>query len=579
MVIPCAPMFGRLGDLRGPRGLGWVLLGSCWLAAAAMLLYRVRLGVSNRDEAFYNAMAYSFLLGNRPYVDELAVHQNAAILMTPLFRAYLAVHGSPSGIVLYNRYLYLVYLGVCAVSAYGFVTRRWGRLLGGAVSLLVLVFSYYNLQALSYNTVSAFGFFCGVLLSASAVELPRPGVRLFGACAVFLSALFAYPGLTPAVAGHLLVLGVWLYRTRSRESFRHALFGLAAGALLAMVVVVPLAAHLGYSGFERLLAFSRSMGYAKLPFLHASYWREHSDWSYPIAGFALVFGALPFGVTRLPGRAAWCGLLGALALVPLYRYTTSLETPTSASLCLLGMPLLAPVSVALNRGWAYGRTLLALIWLPGVLAMLCCMAASANRLGAASLGALPVELAGVVAFAALCRSRRDAGARAAVFTLYSVVSVLVLLQVHSLFAYVYSDEGLPFTSYTTRIRRGPMRGLMATAETATLLESVDRDLKKAERRGRTLAVFDDFATGYLSTRLAPRTFTHWIVWVMNPRYSRAIMQQTYGRSEQLPDIVLKIRYRGARDYWPRFERDQYRVFIDRPEYGYVILEKKGPSAG
>jgi len=571
-------MLGRLGDLRGRRGLSWMLLGACWLATAVMLLYRVRLGVSNRDEAFYCAMPYSFVLGGKPYVDELAMHQNAAILMTPLFRAYLAAHGSPSGIVLFNRYLYLMYLGVCAASAYGFVTRRWGHLLGGAVSILVLVFSYYNLQSLSYNTVSAFGFFCGVLLSASAVELPRPGIRLFCACAVLLSAVFAYPGLAPAAVGHVLVLGGWLYRTRPRETFRHALLGLAAGALLAMVVVVPLALHLGPSGFERLLAFSRSMGYAKLPFF-ASYWREHADWRYAIAGFALVFAALPFAVARLSGRAAWCALLGALALVPLYGYTTSLQAPTSASLCLLGMPLLAPVSVALNRGWAYGRTLLALIWLPGVLAMLCCMVASANRLGAASLGALPVELAGIVAFAALCRSRRDAGARAAAFTLCSVVSVLVLLQVHSLFAYVYDDEGLPFTSYTTRIKRGPMRGLIATPKTAALLESVDRDLKKAERRGRTLAVFDDFATGYLSTRLKPQTFTHWIVWVMNPRYSRAIMQQTYGRSEQLPDIVLKIHYRGAREYWPRYERDQYRVLIDRPQYGYVILEKKGTSTG
>jgi len=42
--------------------------------------------------------------------------------------------------------------------------------------------------------------------------------------------------------------------------------------------------------------------------------------------------------------------------------------------------------------------------------------------------------------------------------------------------------------------------------------------------------------------------------------------------------VLKIGYRGANRFWPRYERGHYRVIIKRPEYGYVILQKKSSSS-
>ncbi len=76
-----------------------------WAIAAFALLHRLPYGVSHGDEAFYSAMPYSFAIGNRPYFDELAIHQNAGILLVPLYRIYLAIAGSADGIILFNRYL------------------------------------------------------------------------------------------------------------------------------------------------------------------------------------------------------------------------------------------------------------------------------------------------------------------------------------------------------------------------------------------------------------------------------------------------------------------------------------------
>src|SRR6478609_11255676 len=92
-----------------------------WLVALGVLRYRIPYGVSHRDEAFYSAMPYSFLIGNQPYLDERTVHQNAGILLMPLYRLYLALAGSTDGIILFNRYLYLAYMTFASLLAWRLV--------------------------------------------------------------------------------------------------------------------------------------------------------------------------------------------------------------------------------------------------------------------------------------------------------------------------------------------------------------------------------------------------------------------------------------------------------------------------
>lgn len=554
------------------------LIAVAWTLLVAVLVYRLPFGGSNRDEAFYAAMPYSFLLGARPYFDELAMHQNAGILLMPLFKVYLSINGSADGIILFNRYLYLAYLCVCSLFAYRFVLPLMGRRVAAAISLLVLVFSYFNLFALSYNTIGAFGFFCGVLLSVSAIARERPAWRLFGASLFFLSALFAYPGLVPAVGCHALVLTAWLFWQAPRRRFTNALLGLAAGAVVILLVVVPLGLWLGRPGFARLLSFSQSMGYAKSAFENIRLIPvDFVPWAVPLTGFLLLFALLPVLCAFVPVRFWATAPLAVAACVYCYVKSLPVPPPNPAAVCLTGMIVLAPVSVACNWRWAQGRALLALIWLPGAMAMLCSLLASANRLHAASLGALCVELSGVVAFVALIEARAEkTQQRLGSVTSWALIVALLATQTHSLFAYMY-DEKTSFAEHDTRVSEGPMRGTIATPQSAELLVAVDRDLKRAAAGAKTITVFDNFATGYLSTPLVPRTFTHWIVWVMRPAYCRAIMEETFGDPERLPDVVLKIRYASARHYWPRFERNRYELVVARPELGYSIFRRRAGS--
>ena len=129
-----------------------IIAALAWLFALGVLRYRIPYGVSHREEAFYSAMPYSFLIGNQPYFDERAIHQSAGILLMPLYWLYLAVARSADGIILFNRYLYFIYVGVCSLLVCRLVARIANFSSACWAAALVVSFGYFNLFALSYNT-------------------------------------------------------------------------------------------------------------------------------------------------------------------------------------------------------------------------------------------------------------------------------------------------------------------------------------------------------------------------------------------------------------------------------------------
>ena len=561
------------------RRLPEVFAAAVWLLSAIALWHRLPYGVSNRDEAFYSAMPYSFLLGNRPYVDELAMHQNAGLLLVPFFRAYLAIVGSADGIILFNRHLYFAWVCVCSFMTYRFVSRISSSAFGCLVAALVIPFSYFAIFALSYNTCGAFGFFCGILATATALLGPRPGKQLFGASLWFLAGVFAYPGFAPALLLYVLLVIYWLYREREREDLYSGLWGLAAGLAAFLVVLLPLLFWLGRSGVERLLAFSRSMGYvsgnifAKFNPVTSGVW----FWHWGVVAFACAFVALPVAC-RLLQRSAWV-LPPVLFVLAWYLCSLSerLTFTKGVALCLLTLPVMTPVCVALNRQWQYGRFILCLVWAPSLLSMVCVVYSSANGIISASLGSLGTTVAAVVSFQALQSSLAQKNPKYS-WPWFEVISacfagLLIAQHLDNIYAGCYDAE-VVFSAHDTRVRSGPFRGVLATRGEAARLESIDRDLKSVQSQGASLTIFDDFPTGYLSTRLQPRTFSQWIVWDMADPYARAITNETFGSPDRLPDFVLELTLvNAAQGFWSPYFRGRYSPVINRPEFGYVIMKR------
>ncbi|MEO8904680.1 MAG: hypothetical protein ABI488_19870 [Polyangiaceae bacterium] len=550
-----------------------------WLASAVLLFYRLPFGVSHRDEAFYSAMPYSFALGNRPYFDELAMHQNAALLTEPFFRLYLAVVGSADGIILFNRQLYFVYVCVCSFLAYRFVRRISGFVLACCVAAIVIPFSYFSILALSYNTCGAFGFFCGVATTAAAVLRPRPGRGLFAASLWFLAGVFAYPGYAPALLIYVLIVVAWLYRNTDRKSLYSGLWGLAAGAAAFALVIVPLALWLGRAGIDRLIGFSQSMGYvsgaafAKFDFANSPFW----PWRWGMLAFGGMFVALAIA-SRWLRRGTWLLVpLTVAAWLACYHVSVITTATTGVTLCVLSLVLVTPVCVAVNRQWAYGRLVLELLWAPSVLAMLCAVYSSANGYLAASLGSLGSTVAAVVSLYVCLESAWQLNPKKRVPLALSLATCfygVMYVQYANLFGACYDAE-MVFAAHDTRVKTGPMRGTIATKHEAVRLELIDADLKSVEHFGKTLTVFDNFATGYLSTRLRPRTFSEWIVWDIDPKYAEEVTKATFGTPDKLPDLVLEIGVDpGARAaYWQQYFKGRYTPIIERPEYDYVILRR------
>ncbi|HKO53951.1 MAG TPA: hypothetical protein VJV79_39860 [Polyangiaceae bacterium] len=550
-----------------------------WLAALGTLRYRIPYGVSHRDEAFYSAMPYSFLIGNQPYFDERAIHQNAGILLMPFYRMYLAVAGSADGIILFNRYLYLTYVGFCSLLVYRLIARITSFSSACWAAALLVCFGYFNLFALSYNSQGALGFLCGVLLSAHALLGPRPGRGLFVANLFFLSAVFSYPGLIIALLPYNLSVLGWLYWKTPRSTWISGLFGLGAGLSLALAVFAAFAWWLGTERYERLRDFQQGLGYgamsglAKLDFYHSSAW----GWRWALLAYATVFVLLPLACFWFQ-RGLWLvAAAGAVGCIASYRFSAPIPVPTQAMLFFVAIPMLAPVCVALNRGWSRGRFLLLLVWAPSLVSMLAVTYTSSNGLLAALLGALGALVAGIAAFGALleARAKQNPSSRLGYrLVLIGFAGACLGLEAHSMFAFVYDESDAQFSSHDTRVRTGPLRGTIATRAEAEIVEAVDRDLKSLAGSARSLTIFDGFATGYMSTRLRPRTWCQWIYWGLPNDLRKRLMAETFGEPAQLPDLVLKIRMeKPAKQLWAKYERGRYHTVIERKELGYVILQR------
>jgi hypothetical protein len=168
------------------------------------------------------------------------------------------------------------------------------------------------------------------------------------------------------------------------------------------------------------------------------------------------------------------------------------------------------------------------------------------------------------------RDRAHAWSYALVFG--ALVGPLLSIECYSLYHGAYDDDAV--FAHDTRVNFGPMRGTITSALQARILETMDKDLKRAQAGASTITVFDGFATGYLSTRLKPRTFTHWIIWSMNPRYTKAIVKQTFGTPDKLPDLLLETNVdQGARHYWQKDFEHHYQTVVSRPDLHYRILRK------
>lgn len=137
--------------------------------AVMMMLLICRTMISNiisiSDEMSYISAAHRLYKGDIPIVDIWSLSgQTNGILLMPFVFLYCKIVGDTTGIALAFRLLYLaIKLGIC-IYIYSKIKNTNHRLVGFMAILMFMVFSTYNIDSLSYNTVPVIVLFLIIFL-------------------------------------------------------------------------------------------------------------------------------------------------------------------------------------------------------------------------------------------------------------------------------------------------------------------------------------------------------------------------------------------------------------------------------
>ena len=163
--------------LRQKIKLSWFSLSKlnitcCLLFITALLgiiVYRIHFSIDYYDESFYIAMAYHFVLGAKPFVDEYNLAQTVSLLTVPFFFLFHLLQGSTEGIVLFSRYLYLIVTMLFSLAFFFTIRRTVDSILAILIAATPLFFTPFMIYSVSYNSLgmlfSALSFFVLVLFN------------------------------------------------------------------------------------------------------------------------------------------------------------------------------------------------------------------------------------------------------------------------------------------------------------------------------------------------------------------------------------------------------------------------------
>lgn len=152
----------------------------CLLAGVVLVhLSRIRLGMVEPDESFYLAIPLRFVQGDALLVDEWNMGQTFSVLLYPLLKIYLAVVGNTEGIYLAFRYIWLVCSIITSVISY-MLLRRKSKYIGAAASIMISLFTYACIRALSYNTMITMAVWLFVVVSVTEIQYYRMKYTIMG---------------------------------------------------------------------------------------------------------------------------------------------------------------------------------------------------------------------------------------------------------------------------------------------------------------------------------------------------------------------------------------------------------------
>jgi hypothetical protein len=476
-----------------------------WAAGIALLLalwHRFQYGVELTDETFSIAMPYRYVLGDKPFVDEVTIQQTAGILLFPFVWLYVKLTGGTTGIVLFVRGVHLLIKAVAAVAVYT-AARRWLRSRASAIAVAFVPFAYvpHSIANVGYNVLGTTLLVAGTFLSAAGIagggagsgdEPDRRLLFVAGVCHGLCA--FAYP---PMIVAPLLATPLVFALAPSRRLA--ALGAFVAGGAVSFLLISPALAFGGVAGLRHSLAWGapQTADEARLTTILAQ-WKSGLPSFYPYALGAVALAA------ALRSRALVMLVAPGIALATIFAFRD--ETPVFraaihtisylAPFALLVLPLARP-----SRRVVRGALLVAL---PSYAAGIAAGVFSTQNADAISLGFHAAAVLFVV-LAALALERAGAERVTCQIPAYALMLALLI----ACYDFVYRDQ--PLARLTTKTTVGPYKGLYTTADRAALSEELLELTRRFDQPGGRILFLYENPGMYLFSKMPPNAECVWEV--------------------------------------------------------------------
>lgn len=260
----------------------------------------------------------------------------------------------------------------------------------------------------------------------------------------------------------------------------------------------------------------------------------------------VVMALLATASLVLRGKARHAAVAALLLLLTLFSRDT-IVSPGLAIVC-------ATIFLSVPALRAAKHPLIAMVWLPSLLAGIITAASSNVGPTNAAVGALAAFIAAI----ALLSSGANAAA-----------ALALLLSLHaSAWQFVYRDDPIRFL--TARVPDGPYRGMITSETRLRFLQSMQSDVKHYDVKGGSVLFYDDFPAGYLMTRMRPAAPTVWLVSPAYRAFDRNAYRSYYASQAHDPDVVFELRANDVaggdpvRNFFAASAR--FRVAADRREW-------------
>jgi hypothetical protein len=244
----------------------------------ALNIPRLWFGLDTTDESFYYAIPLRFILGDKPFLDEIDVHQISMLFYIPFLKPLLLLNGTlGDGVVLYMRGVFLVASGLTAIVVFRCfrAVDDQAPSVGALLSMICVFYVSGGLPALHYDNFVRLGLTASLFLifAKNSGTLKRPIQAVISSGVLMAIVVLAYPPMIPVVG----IISLLLVSRRQRWNWS-GLLPFLVGFGTPVVVFSAYLLFLGLPDVLHSLSFEvdgpHLGGKAKVLFVLNGFWQN-----------------------------------------------------------------------------------------------------------------------------------------------------------------------------------------------------------------------------------------------------------------------------------------------------------------